>query len=82
MFDFIILTLATYGISMLLTATDGLGHVFMRLRNKYPNSALQCVYCTSVWVVVPLFIVYQLGSSSWLVPFGVIGAIFIIKDLE
>lgn len=78
--ELLILALATYGISMLLTSSDGLYGVFLRLRNKYPNSALQCLKCTSVYVALGLFIVFLLGWAFWLIPFAIVGAVILLEE--
>lgn len=80
MIELIILILSTYAISALLTRYDGAGHIFLRLRNKYPDSALQCAVCTSCYVIIPLFIIYTFGYSFWLIPAAVIGAMVIIDE--
>lgn len=78
----IVYILAVYGVSSLLTSYDGLYGVFLRLRNKYPNSALKCLVCTSVYVSVALFIPIILGVGYIvLTPLAAIGAIILIKEL-
>lgn len=78
----IVYILAVYGVSSLLTSYDGLYAVFLRLRNKYPNSALKCMVCTSVWASLVLFIPILLGIGFIiLTPLAAIGAIILIKEL-
>jgi hypothetical protein len=50
--------LATWRISHLLYAEDGPGDIFLRLRRSagegFWGSLLDCFYCTSLWVALPL----------------------------
>lgn len=80
MIGFIIYVLAVYGVSALMTSYDGLGGVFLRIRNKYPHSVFTCIVCLSVWVAVLLFIPIMLGLGNFLTPLAVIGAIILIKE--
>jgi hypothetical protein len=65
--DGILAALATWRVSFLLTQEDGPWDVFARLRrataNSMPGRALECLYCTSVWVAAPI--------ALWITPFGV-----------
>lgn len=79
--DIIITIFAVYGISVLLTASDGPWGIFIRLRNKFPNSPLQCLKCTATWVSFWLFVVMLLGWSFWLIPFAIVGVVITIEDL-
>jgi len=82
MTDLIVYILAVYGTSSLLTSYDGLYGIFLRLRNKYPNSALECLVCTSVYVSVILFIPIILGIGYVvLTPLAAIGAVMLIKEI-
>jgi hypothetical protein len=55
--DFVLAVFATWRVSFLLTQEDGPWDVFARLRRVAGDSmagrALQCLYCTSLWVAIP-----------------------------
>ncbi len=51
MFEFILLSLATWRITSLLTEEDGPGDIFIKLRAVLkPIGVLECFWCASVWV--------------------------------
>jgi hypothetical protein len=56
--EFVIGTLATWRIASLLTREEGPYGLFSRLRGSGEGrglrAALQCLYCTSLWVAAPL----------------------------
>ena len=55
---FVLATLATWRVTHLLVAEDGPADVVVRLRRRAGSSwagdLLDCFYCLSVWVAVPL----------------------------
>lgn len=55
--QFIMSCLATWRITHLLTSEDGPGDLVFKLRKKLGNSlpgkAMDCFYCSSLWVAVP-----------------------------
>jgi hypothetical protein len=57
-FDFLLAALATWRLAHLLTREDGPYGLLARLRARAGDGAvgraLQCLYCTSVWVAAPL----------------------------
>lgn len=61
-FDFLLGALATWRVSAMLVREDGPFDVFARLRQvtrgTMPGRALECFYCTSLWVSAP--------AASWL----------------
>ena len=81
MFELIVLCLATYGLSSLLTSYDGPGDAFLKLRNKYPRSALKCNVCTSVYVGTVLFFMAWFGLAIFLVPLAIVGFVIILEDV-
>jgi hypothetical protein len=80
-FSFIIYALASYGIAFIMTSLDGPGNVFLKLRNKYPNSALKCLICTLTWVTLLLLPLLLLGLWYVFIPFAAVGAAIIIEDI-
>lgn len=79
----VIYLLAVYGVSNLVASYDGLWHVFLRLRNRYPGSALTCAVCLSVYVSVILFILVLLGIGYMvLMPLAAIGAVILLKEVR
>lgn len=69
--DFIIAALATWRLSFMLTQEDGPWTVFARLRaaagRSMPGRALECLFCTSVWVAAPLALLLEQGAVRRLV---------------
>jgi hypothetical protein len=55
---FLIATLATWRISHLLASEDGPGDIIVRFRRRLGNSVygqlMDCFYCLSFWVAVPI----------------------------
>ena len=66
-FLFILLALATWRISHLLNKEDGPFNIIFLLRRKAGNgfwgSLLDCFYCVSVWVALPLGLME--GDNWW-----------------
>ena len=78
---FLITALAVYGLSSLLTSYDGLWGMFKTLRDKYPNSALQCTVCTSVWVAVPTMLLAYFCLPVVL-PFAIVGVVIVLERVS
>ena len=72
MIEIIISSLATYGISKLVSSYDGLYGVFVRLRTKYPSSPLNCVPCLSVFLAIPIAYISEIGFMGYLATLGTI----------
>lgn len=68
----IISSLATYGVSSLLTNYEGFHGIFSKLRDKYPDSFLQCLVCTSVIVSIFICFMSGVGILGWLAVIGII----------
>jgi hypothetical protein len=55
---FVLGSLTVWRISYLLTSEDGPRHIFAALRrslaNRFQTEVMNCLYCTSMWVAVPL----------------------------
>lgn len=80
MIELIILALATYGVSKLISEYDGFGDIFYKLRRKKWLSMLTCTVCTSVWVAVAFSIVWAFGYALWLTPLAVVGIVIILEE--
>jgi Protein of unknown function (DUF1360) len=61
--------LACWRLTHLLAHEDGPGNWVLRLRTRLGNSALgramDCFYCLSLWVAMPLALVTALDLLSW-----------------
>ena len=58
--DFILLAVATWRLSYLLTGETGPFFIVQRLRTlRGLSGVLSCVYCASMWVAMALLAVYQ-----------------------
>ena len=78
MYKLLLLSLATYGVSKLITDYDGAFDIFYKLRGKY--KALTCTVCVSVWVATILSIVLFLGGFWLLTVLAVIGAVIFVEQ--
>lgn len=59
-FDWLLLAVATWRLSYLLTGETGPFLFAQRLRELRPlTGVLSCIYCASVWVAAALWSVYQ-----------------------
>lgn len=72
----LVIALAVYAISKLLSAYDGPFDVFKILREKFPMSPLVCAVCTAVWVAIPFSI---FSGISFLDYFAVIGIVILLE---
>jgi hypothetical protein len=79
---FVTLVLAAFAISSLLTEYQGPRNYFALLRDKYPQSPLQCLVCTSVYITVLLYVVNSFGVSFHLLPLATIGVIILIERIK
>jgi hypothetical protein len=65
--DFLIGAFATWRVSALLVREDGPFDLIARLRkaiaNTMPGRALECFYCTSLWVAAP--VAFWLAGATW-----------------
>ena len=79
MFNLLLLSLATYGVSKLITDYDGAFDIFYKLRGKY--KALTCTVCVSFWVAAIFCIVYYLGLTLLLLPLAIVGIVILLEKL-
>jgi Protein of unknown function (DUF1360) len=70
-FRFIILTLAAWRITHLIQAEDGPWDVIFKIRkllgNGFVGSLMDCFYCLSIWVAIPLAIVAGRSVSDYII---------------
>lgn len=67
--DLILLSLATWRLSHMLSAEDGPFDIFHTMRSIWPGRILfTCIYCTSVWAAILLVGIHLLTPilSWWL----------------
>ena len=68
-FRFILVVLATWRLSHLLTAEDGPADLVVRLRARLGNSmagrAMDCFYCLSLWISAPLALWLARDVMEW-----------------
>ena len=74
-FDAVMVALATFYASYVLTNTKGPFDAFLRLRERFPmGGLLTCIYCVALWLALA-FYGLSLTPLSWLVTvFGAAGA--------
>ena len=72
-FDFILIALATWRLSHMVTGEAGPYRAFERLRTRYPLGGLtSCIYCLSVWVGWGMVGAWVLDVT--VIQWGIIGA--------
>lgn len=74
-FDFIVLGLATYRLTLMITKESGPAWVFKHLRNlvsrKAPRQShldegIKCPFCVSMWIAIILVAIYwPFGDRTW-----------------
>jgi hypothetical protein len=61
--QFLVAVLATWRVAHLLTQEDGPSDIVVRLRahlgNSWLGTAMDCFYCASIWVAIPMTIALQ-----------------------
>lgn len=63
--DFILLAIATWRLSYLLTGEDGPFLILVKLRSLRPlRGVLGCIYCTSIWAAAALWGVYRIEDAQ------------------
>lgn len=76
---FFILSLATWRISYMLTAEQGPGDVFIKMRALKLGGVLDCIYCTSVWVGFVAVFLWIIGGEAVLIPFALSGLAMMLR---
>jgi len=77
--NFIITALAVYGLAALVSSYDGAWSVFARLRNKFPNSALHCTVCLSVWLSIPIILLGTYIGLWFIAPLAIVGVVIFLE---
>lgn len=69
--DFLLGALATWRVSVLLVREDGPFDLFARLRQvtsgTMPGRALECFYCTSLWMAAPVAFWLAGATRRWII---------------
>lgn len=77
-FRFILVALATWRLTHLLTAEDGPADVVVRLRARLGDSvvgqAMDCFYCLSLWVAAPAALFVTKSPLEWLLTWLAVSA--------
>lgn len=67
---FVLCCLATWRLTHLLVAEDGPWDLVVRLRTRLGNSeagrAMDCFYCTSLWLAIPMTFLVTQDPWGWL----------------
>jgi hypothetical protein len=82
MYNFVTAALAVFAVSSLLTEYEGFKNAFAILRDKFPDSPLKCLVCTSLYVAVLFYILNYYGIDQHLLPLATIGAIILIERIK
>lgn len=79
--NIIVVALATFAVSALISTYDGPGHIFLHLRSRFPDSPMHCTVCMSIWIAIPFSIVFILGWTYGLMPLAIVGAVILLERL-
>lgn len=79
--NFLVLALAVYGISALMSEYDGPKGMFKTLRDEYPESPLTCAVCLSVWLSIPILIIGTQLGMIFITPFAIVGVVILLEKL-
>jgi hypothetical protein len=79
MTNFILISLATFGMAALITGYDGPASILARLREK--SEVFRCTVCLSVWIAIPVCMIAALGGMVVISILAVIGAVILIERL-
>lgn len=80
--NFLITALAVYGLAALVSTYDGPGNIFVRFRNKYPNSPLHCTVCLSCWLVTPIILLGVFVGLWSIALFAIIGVVILLDNIR
>jgi len=78
---FLITALSVYGLASLITGYDGPKGMFLKLRNKYPYSAINCTVCLSCWIALPMILTGAYLGLAFLAPFAIVGVVILLERL-
>lgn len=76
MFEIIISSIATFGISALISNYDGPGEILFKLRKKVPLT--RCTICLGVWAGIPIAYFMGVGIIGYL---AIIGLVILVERL-
>ena len=81
---YLILALATWRFSAMLSYEEGPWQIFERIRARYQWEIFECVWCLSIWVAVALWIIYNFwpGVVIVLVPFALSAGAIIVEKIN
>lgn len=81
-FDLLLLAVATLWVAHVITATQGPGRLFLRLRDATRQrlaGLFDCIWCTSVWVALLMFFLHQfVPGLTWI--FAIAGAALMLRS--
>jgi hypothetical protein len=64
--EYLIAAFATFGISYLVTETDGPADIFQKIRRSDKTAVTQCLPCFSFWVALFTALTVANDFGSWL----------------
>lgn len=77
--DLLILALATWRLSYMVTSESGWFGVFEIIRNRI-GGATTCIYCFSVWASIGLYLIYHTGLQVIVIVLAVSGLALVIRS--
>jgi hypothetical protein len=79
--DLLIMTLATWRVSYMLTKETGPKGLFNFLRRKLARlELLNCIYCVSVWIAAGCLACEHFNLTLILYPFAISGAAMMLRS--
>lgn len=79
-FDLLVLSLATWRLAYMLTKEHGPGNIFTKMRTLPNGGVFDCLYCTSVWVALGLFVLYKADYAIVYYPFAISSAAIMMQS--
>lgn len=71
--DLLILSLATWRLARLLTKEDAPYQLMTRFRARFHLAVLDCIYCTSIWCAIALYLLWQTPAAPIVIVLAISG---------
>lgn len=71
--DLLILSLATWRLARLLTKEDAPFKLMARIRERLKWGVFECIYCTSIWCAIALYVIWRTPAAPIVTVIGISG---------
>jgi hypothetical protein len=89
LFEFVLMTLAVWRLTYLVTSETGPGDIFLNIRlwterhSKFLSDLLSCVYCTSIWVSLGFTVLFFVDLRQAIVlSLALSGASILVEEIR